>query len=95
MAEYYFDHPEHGATVACDVNEARRLIGYGWKPRAIQPHDIVLPPEIVTIELPPSIAGPCPPEPPEINIPVAKSAPEADVFPVKQPARRGRPPKAA
>ncbi len=95
MAEYYFDHPEHGATVACDTNEARRLMGYGWKLREVQPHGIIVPDEINPQRIePPQIAGVCPPDPIE-QIPVVIAVPEAGVFPVKPAARRGRPPKAA
>lgn len=85
MAEYYFDHPEHGATVACDTNEAKRLMGYGWILRDPQPDGITVPAEI---------ASPKKEAEKEVFKP-DMGAPEADVFPVKQPAKRGRQPKAA
>ncbi len=82
MAEYYFDHPAHGATVACDTNEAKRLMGYGWVLRDPQPEGVVVPAELLT-------------QPEPVKAPILDSAPEAEVFPVEQPKRRGRPPKAA
>lgn len=84
MAEYYFDHPQHGATVACDTNEAKRLMGYGWVLRDPQPDGIKVPAELVP--------------PKKEEAPVFKpdmGAPEAEVFPAEQPKKRGRPPKAA
>lgn len=56
--EAYFDHPQHGAAVACDSGDAKKLISLGFILRDPQPEGARVPDWLKTAKPEPVVVAP-------------------------------------